>query len=60
VKNDKQRDWFPGVLEMMVLQTLRRLPLHGCAVVRHIKRSSNDLLQVEEGSLDLALRQTPR
>jgi PadR family transcriptional regulator len=41
----------PGALEMMILQTLRREPLHGYALVQHIKRASNDLLQVEEGSL---------
>src|SRR5689334_1011162 len=51
-----QRDLFPGALEMMVLQTLRRGPLHGYALVQHIKQSSNELLQVEEGSLYPALQ----
>jgi transcriptional regulator len=41
---------------MMVLQTLRREPQHGYALVRHIKRTSNDLLRVEEGSLYPALQ----
>ena len=36
---------------MMVLRTLKSQPLHGYALVQHIKRSSNDLLQIEEGSL---------
>ena len=56
MKNDNQRDLFPGALEMMILQTLRRQPLHGYALVQHIKRISNDLLQVEEGSLYPALQ----
>lgn len=51
-----RKDLFPGALEMMVLQTLQRRPLHGYALVQHIKRSSNELLQVEEGSLYPALQ----
>ena len=50
------RSLFPGALEMMVLQTLRRGPLHGYALAQLIKRNSNDLLQVEEGSLYPALQ----
>src|SRR5215471_8194500 len=51
-----RKDLFPGALEMMVLQTLRRQPLHGYALVQQIKRNSNDLLQIEEGSLYPALQ----
>src|ERR1700752_1960419 len=51
-----QRDLFRGALEMMVLQSLRQLPMHGYALVQHIKQRSNDLLQVEEGSLYPALQ----
>ena len=51
-----QRDLFPGALEMMVLQTLKRKPLHGYALAQHIKQTSNDLLQIEEGSLYPALQ----
>jgi PadR family transcriptional regulator PadR len=51
-----RKDLFPGALEMMVLQTLQRQPLHGYALVQHIKRTSNDLLQIEEGSLYPALQ----
>src|SRR5215217_9500768 len=51
-------DWglFPGALEMMVLQILRRGPLHGYALAQLIKQSSGELLQVEEGSLYPALQ----
>src|SRR5215475_10119962 len=49
------RDLFPGSLEMMILQTLRHEPMHGYALAQTIQRASNDLLQVEEGSLYPAL-----
>lgn len=55
-----QRDLFPGALEMMILQSLRRQPMHGYALVQHIKSRSNDLLQVEEGSLYPALQRMLR
>ena len=56
MQNSQPRDLFPGALEMMILQTLKRQPLHGYALAQHIKRASNDLLQVEEGSLYPALQ----
>jgi transcriptional regulator len=56
MKKSEQRDLFPGTLEMMILRTLKRHPLHGYALIQHIKRSSNDLLQIEEGSLYPALQ----
>ncbi|HMD99614.1 MAG TPA: PadR family transcriptional regulator [Terriglobia bacterium] len=56
MKNPEQRDLFRGALEMMVLRTLKRQPLHGYALAQHIKRTSNDLLQIEEGSLYPALQ----
>lgn len=51
-----QRDLFPGALEMMILQSLRRTPMHGYALAQLIKRNSDDLLQIEEGSLYPALQ----
>ena len=50
------RDLFPGALEMMILQTLRKGPLHGYALAQVIKQTSDDLLQIEEGSLYPALQ----
>jgi transcriptional regulator len=55
-KNTEQRDLFRGALEMMVLRTVLREPMHGYALVQHIKQRSNELLQVEEGSLYPALQ----
>lgn len=56
MKRPDQRDLFPGALEMMILRTLKRQPLHGYALVQRIKHTSNDLLQIEEGSLYPALQ----
>jgi len=55
-QNSESRDLFPGALEMMILQSLRLRPMHGYALVKHIKQVSDDLLQVEEGSLYPALQ----
>jgi transcriptional regulator len=55
-KTPAYRDLFPGALEMMILQSLRVRPLHGYALAKHIKQVSDDLLQVEEGSLYPALQ----
>ena len=52
----ESRDLFRGALEMMILQSLRLKPMHGYALVKHIKIVSDDLLQVEEGSLYPALQ----
>jgi len=56
MKNPPPRDLFPGALEMMILESLRRQPAHGYALVQHIQQRSNNLLQVEEGSLYPALQ----
>ncbi|MFZ0639458.1 MAG: PadR family transcriptional regulator [Candidatus Acidiferrales bacterium] len=56
MSNRQPRDLFPGALEMMILRTLKGQPLHGYALVQHIKRASDDLLQIEEGSLYPALQ----
>jgi PadR family transcriptional regulator PadR len=50
------RDLFPGALEMMVLEILRRQPSHGYALVQQIRHRSKESLQVEEGSLYPALQ----
>jgi transcriptional regulator len=44
-----------GTLELLILRTLRAGPEHGHAIAGHIQRTSEDLLQVETGSLYPAL-----
>lgn len=55
-RNTDSRDLFPGALEMMILQSLRLRPMHGYALVKHIQQVSDELLQIEEGSLYPALQ----
>ena len=56
MRTREHRDLFPGAMEMMILRTLKRQPLHGYALAQYIKQTSNDLLQIEEGSLYPALQ----
>lgn len=46
----------PGTLEMLVLKTLTRGPLHGYGIAQYIRQVSDDVLRVEEGSLYPALQ----
>lgn len=47
----------PGTLYMLVLKTLARLgPMHGYGIAQHIHQSSEEVLEVEEGSLYPALQ----
>ncbi|MBI4892242.1 MAG: PadR family transcriptional regulator [Acidobacteria bacterium] len=49
-------DLLRGTLDMLVLRTLARGPLHGYAIAQRIKQTSSDVLQVGEGSLYPALQ----
>src|ERR1700756_3353269 len=44
-----------GTLELLILRTLLPGPAHGHAIAKHIQRTSEELLQVETGSLYPAL-----
>jgi transcriptional regulator len=46
----------PGTLDMLLLKTLTLGPLHGYGLAQHIQRVSQDVLQIEEGSLYPALQ----
>jgi PadR family transcriptional regulator PadR len=47
----------PGSLYMLILKTLARLgSMHGYGIAQHIQQISEDVLQVEEGSLYPALQ----
>lgn len=52
----KKSDLMPGTLDMMILKTLTRGAQHGYAIASSIKRASDDVLTVEEGSLYPALQ----
>src|ERR671924_2103373 len=48
-------DLLQGTLDLLILRTLLFGPSHGHAIAKHIQRTSEDLLQVETGSLYPAL-----
>ena len=48
-------DLLQGTLDLLILRTLRLGPNHGHAIAKHIQLTSEDLLQVETGSLYPAL-----
>ena len=47
----------PGTLYMLILKSLARIgPMHGYGIAQYIQQISEDVLQVEEGSLYPALQ----
>lgn len=52
----KKSELLPGTLDMLILKTLTRVPMHGYGIAQSIKRISDDVLTVEEGSLYPALQ----
>src|SRR3712207_9194173 len=44
-----------GTLDMLILRTLTWGPAHGHEIAKHIQRTTDDVLQVEHGSLYPAL-----
>jgi PadR family transcriptional regulator, regulatory protein PadR len=53
--NASRNDMLQGTLDMLVLQTLVLGPAHGHTIAHAIERGSEDVLQVEHGSLYPAL-----
>jgi transcriptional regulator len=49
-----------GTLDMLILRTLLLGPAHGHEISKHIQRTTDDLLQVEHGSLYPALHRLER
>jgi PadR family transcriptional regulator PadR len=49
------QQFLQGTLDLLILRTLLAGPAHGHAVAKQIQRTSEDLLQVETGSLYPAL-----
>ena len=52
----RKSDLLPGTLDMLILKTLTRGPLHGYGIALSIKNLSEEVLTVEEGSLYPALQ----
>jgi PadR family transcriptional regulator len=47
--------FMPGTLDMLVLKSVSRGPMHGYSIAQHIQQASQDVLRVEEGALYPAL-----
>ena len=58
-RNDRV-ELMQGTLDMLILRTLRLGPTHGQAIAKTIERNSDDVLQVEQGSLYPALHRLLR
>jgi transcriptional regulator len=55
-RRDRDRlELLQGTLDLLILRTLRFGPAHGHAIAKAIQRGSDDVLQVEQGSLYPAL-----
>jgi PadR family transcriptional regulator, regulatory protein PadR len=60
-RRDQERvEFLQGTLDMLVLRTLLLGPAHGHAIAHAIERNSDDVLQVEQGSLYPALHRLIR
>src|ERR1041385_8559714 len=49
-----------GTLDMLILRTLQMGPAHGHQIAKHLQRTTDDVLQVEHGSLYPALHRLER
>jgi transcriptional regulator len=54
-KNNKDGELLQGTLDMLVLNSLVRGPMHGYGVAEWIEQTSEEVLRVEEGALYPAL-----
>jgi PadR family transcriptional regulator len=59
-KKPDRIDLLQGTLDMLILRTLLFGPAHGHQIAKHIQRTSDEVLQVEHGSLYPALHRLER
>lgn len=56
----RKAELLQGTLDMLILKSLVKGPMHGYGVARWIQSTTNDALQIEEGSLYPALHRMQR
>lgn len=56
----KPTDLLQGTLDLLILKTIALEPQHGWAIAQRIRQLSNDVLQVQQGSLYPALQRLER
>ena len=56
----KPTDLVQGTLDLLILRTIALEPMHGWAIAQRIRQISNDVLQVQQGSLYPALQRLER
>jgi PadR family transcriptional regulator, regulatory protein PadR len=54
--SDTSMDLLKGTLDILILKTLSRGPLHGYGISRYLRETTSDAFQVQEGALYPALR----
>jgi PadR family transcriptional regulator PadR len=59
-KSPRRAELLQGTLDMLILRTLLFGPAHGHQIAKHIQRTTEDVLQVEHGSLYPALHRMER
>ena len=59
-KSAERIELLQGTLDMLILRTLVLGPAHGHQIAKHIQRTTDDILQVEHGSLYPALHRLER
>ena len=47
----RTRDWLHGTLNLLIVQTLEARPMHGYAIRQQLSKVSEDVLDIEHGSL---------
>jgi PadR family transcriptional regulator len=57
---DKKTDVLQGTLDMLILKTIALEPIHGYGIAQRIQQISQDVLQINQGSLYPALRRLER
>jgi len=50
-EKNQQEDLLPGTLDLLILKTVTRRPMHGYDIVESIQMTSDDVFRVEEGAL---------